>query len=133
MNRRIALLFVCTVALLGQPLAHGQRETERYIPIGQSPGVSGKTTRIGIVHAVDARARSFVLVAPEGRYTVAVTARTRIWLDRHRQKLTALTGSVADLRVGRRVEVHFDDPERAQRVYWIKIEIPNGAPATPGR
>ena len=133
MSHRIGVFLVCAVAVLGQSLAHGQRETERYIPIGQSPGASGKMTRIGTVDAVDARARSFVLVTPEGRYSVPVTAQTRIWLDRYRQKQTALTGSFADLRAGRRVEVRYDDPGRVKHIYWIKIEVPDGAPATPGR
>jgi hypothetical protein len=132
-NRRIGVPIVFALALLGQPFAHGQRETERYIPIGQSPGASGITTRIGAVDAVDPRTRTFVMTAPEGRYTVAVTPQTRIWLDRSRQQQTALTGGFADLRAGRRVEVRYEDPARKKNVYWIKIEIPDGTPAAAGR
>ena len=50
------------------------------------------------------------------RYTVAVVAQTKL-------KMTALTGSYADLRVGRRIEVKYEDPERKQVADWIKVEL----------
>lgn len=123
MNRRNVLFAACTLVLLGQSFAHGQRETERFIPIGQSPGASGKATRIGTVQAVDARARSIELATPEGRYRISVPERAPIWLDRSRQKQSALSGGFDDLKTGRRVEVKYEDPERAGRVAWIKVEF----------
>jgi hypothetical protein len=84
MNRRSVLFAACLYVVLGHSVAHGQRETERFIPIGQSPGASGKTTRIGTVQGVDAAARSFELATPEGRYKVQVPAGVPIWLDRSR-------------------------------------------------
>jgi len=123
MNRRTALFAAIACALLGQSFAHGQRETERYIPIGQSPGASGKTTRIGTVQGVDPGARSFSLATPEGSTTVQAPAGTPIWLDRSRQKRSAIGGGFDDLRAGRRVEIGYEDAERAGRVLWIKVEV----------
>ena len=123
MNRRAILGAAFAAFLLGQSFAHGQRETERYIPIGRSPGASGKTTRIGTVEGVDEGARSFTLATPEGRTTVRVSVGTPIWLDRSRQKVSALVGSFRDLRAGRRAEVCYADPGRAERVLWIKVEV----------
>src|SRR3990170_4549995 len=100
MNRRTVLFAACTLVLLGQSFAHGQRQTERFIPIGQSPGASGKATRIGTVEAVDAGAQSFGLATPEGRYTVTVPEGVPIWLDRSRQKRSALGGGFDDLKTG---------------------------------
>ncbi len=131
MNTRMVLVTAFILVLLGQSFAHGQHETERFIPIGQSPGASGKTTRIGSINAVDPRTHSFELVTPEGRYEVSVPEHTPIWLDRSRQKQTALTGGFQDLRAGRRVEVKYQDAERANRVGWIKIEIADDAGTTP--
>lgn len=133
MNRRISTLFAVAMTLLSQSFAHGQRETERFIPIGQSPGVSGKATRIGTVASVDTRARAFVLETPQGRITIPVGDTTRVWLDRTLLRQSALTGGFADVQPGRRVEVHFDDPRDAAHVYWIKIEVPagNGSKRTP--
>ena len=123
MNRRTVLLAACTFVVLGQSFAHGQRQTERFIPIGRSPGASGKATRIGTVQAVDAGAKSFELATPEGRYTVRVPEGVPIWLDRSRQKQSALGGGFEDLKVGRRVEVGYVDAARAGRATWIKIEV----------
>ena len=123
MNRRTALFAAIACALLGQSFAHGQRETERYIPVGQSPGASGKTTRIGTVQGVDPGARSFSLATPEGSTTVHAPAGTPIWLDRSRQKRAAISGGFENLRAGQRVEIGYEDAGRTGRVLWIKVEV----------
>jgi hypothetical protein len=124
MRFAIAFLVGILLLLLGHSSVHGQWETERFIPIGQSPGASVKMSRIGTVTAVDPRARSFVMEDADGRYTVSVPDRTRIWLDRSRQRQTNLTGTFEDLRVGRRVEVKYRDAEQKKQIHWIKIEAP---------
>lgn len=123
MNRRTLLFTVFTCALLGQSFAHGQRETERYIPIGQSPGVSGKATRVGAIEAVDAGARTFSLATDEGRFEIAVPPGARIWLDRSRGRQSAQSGEFGDLKIGRRVEVRFAEPARKGPAGWIKVEV----------
>lgn len=122
--RRLLIAATLLVALLASfSFAHGQKQTERYIPLGQSPGVSGKSTRIGTIEATDPKARTVTLALADRRHTVALTERTRIWLDRSRLKQTALSGSYGDLRPGRRVEVKYEDPQRARIAEWIKVEI----------
>jgi hypothetical protein len=123
MNRRTLLCAASAFALLGQSFAHGQRQTERFIPIGRSPGASGKTTRIGTVQDVNPGARSFSLATPEGSTTVHAPAGTPIWLDRSRRQRPAIGGGFEDLRASRRVEVGYADAERAGRVLWIKVEV----------
>jgi hypothetical protein len=122
MTRRPLLIAACALFLLGQTFAHGQRETERFIPIGRSPGASGVTTRIGTVQSADARSRTFELETPEGRHKVAVPADAPIWLDRSRQRQSALDGSFDDLQPGRRAEVRYASPARAGLALWIKVE-----------
>jgi len=122
MNRRRLLRAARLLALLGPFHAHGQRRTERYIPIGRSPGASGVTTRIGTVQSADARSRTFELETPEGRHEVAVPADAPIWLDRSRQRQSALDGSFDDLQPGRRAEVRYASPARAGHALWIKVE-----------
>lgn len=106
--------------------AHGQKATEQYIPIGQSPGVSQKLTYIGPIQNVDPRGRTITVVEPSGPRTVKITERTRIWLDRTKLKSTNLKGSFEDLRKGRRVEVRYADPAQRRIADWVKVEI--GAP-----
>jgi hypothetical protein len=127
---RLLIAATLLVALLANfSFAHGQRQTERYIPLGQSPGVSGKSTWIGTIEATDPKARTITVAAADRRYRAAVTGRTRIWLDRSRLKQTTLGGSYGDLRLGRRVEVKYEGAERAGIAEWIKVEIVEpGAP-----
>jgi hypothetical protein len=112
------------VALLGAiSHAHGQKETERFIPIGQSPGVSLKQTSIGEITSVDSGARTVTIAEQAGPRTVMITDKTRIWLDRTKIKQTNLTGNFADLQKGRRIEVKYEDPARREVADWIKVEI----------
>jgi len=103
--------------------AHGQKATEQYIPIGQSPGVSQKYTSIGEIADADARLQTVTIADPGGRRTVRVTEKTRIWLDRTKVKASNLTGSFADLQKGRRAEVKYEDPARRDVADWVKVEI----------
>jgi hypothetical protein len=101
--------------------------TERFIPIGESPGLSGKYTVIGKLQSVNAREQTCSVVAASGALNVKVTSRTKIWLDRSRLRQTNLKGTFADLRPGATVEVK---PEGHQRgvssgpAEWIKVQVP---------
>lgn len=129
MRRLFIAAALLVVLLAGYSFAHGQKQTERYIPLGQSPGLSGKFTQIGTIAATDPAARTLTLALADRRRTVTVTERTLIWLDRSRLKQTTLVGSYSDLQLGRRVEVKYEDPERAGVAEWIKVEIAEpGAP-----
>lgn len=121
MNRR-RLFARCALALLAAPLiARAQKATEQFIPIGQSPGLSGKATVIGTVEAIDVAARTMTVSAGATSYRCALTDRTRIWIDRSAQRLSAMTGRLADLQKGRRVEVKFTDATR-KTAEWVKVE-----------
>jgi hypothetical protein len=112
------------VALLGAvSYVHGQKETERYIPIGQSPGLSQKHSSIGEIAETDPRQRTITFTEPGGRRTVKIAETTRIWLDRTKLKQTNLRGSFADLQKGRRVEVKYEDPEHREVAEWVKVEV----------
>jgi len=102
---------------------HAQKETERYIPLGQSPGVSQKQTSIGEIAEVDTARRTVTVAEQAGRRTVKITEKTRIWLDRTKLKQANLSGSFSDLQKGRRVEVKYEDPGRRQVADWVKVEI----------
>ncbi len=119
MPRWLAIAAVIAALLAGASYAHGQRQTERYIPLGQSPGLSGKVTYLGAIEAADPAARTITVA----RQTIRVNDQTRIWLDRSRMKLTTLDGSFADLQPGRRIEVMPAGSDRGAPAAWIKIEL----------
>jgi hypothetical protein len=113
----------CSLALVlaAASMAHGQEATERYVPIGQSPGQSGKTTTVGTVHSVDLPTRRVTVASNGATVSLGWTERTRIWLDRSRQQQGALKGMESDIQVGRRIEVKPDKGD-SSRADWIKVD-----------
>jgi len=122
MRRGLAFAALVAALVAGASHAHGQKLTERYIPIGQSPGLSGKVTAIGVIEAANAGAKTIAVARGGEQRLIRVTDRTRIWLDRSRAKLTTLDGTFADLLPGRRVEVMPEDGTPGAPAAWIKVE-----------
>jgi hypothetical protein len=86
-----------------------------------SPGLSQKYTSIGQIDGVDAQNRTVTVAGAAETHTVTVTDRTTIWIDRTALKLPSKTGSFADLRTGRSIEVKYEDHDRKTFADWIKI------------
>jgi hypothetical protein len=116
---RAAVLLVVSVAA---PPAYPQKATEQFIPLGQSPGVSGKLTWIGEIVGTDIPQRTLTIEA-QGAHTLKITEKTRIFLDRSKLKQSNLTGTIADLQKGRRVEVKYEGPGPTPAADWVKVEI----------
>jgi hypothetical protein len=108
-----------TALLCSMPYAHGQKATERYIPIGQSPGISNKYTYIGVIEAVDPQERTVTAAG----HTVKITDETHIWLDRSLQKLSNQAGSFDDLQKGRKVEIKYTSAAQRQVAQWVKVQV----------
>jgi len=125
MARRTISTGVAVLLLLGATAALGQRLTEMYIPIGQSPGLSGKHTMIGTISAVDAKARRITCAYGSETATMQLTDRTRIWIDRSKARQPSLKGALSDCVVGRRMEARWVNDERKAggEVEWIKVEV----------
>ncbi|MCI0372108.1 MAG: hypothetical protein L0214_12240 [candidate division NC10 bacterium] len=121
------LLSVIGISILlwgGLPDAHGQKATEMFIPVGQSPGLSGRYTVIGRVETVNAKDRTVTIVGSSGTRTASMTSRTQIWLDRSKLRLSNQKGTLADLRKGLTVEVKYVNGEKEKGVAeWIKVEL----------
>jgi hypothetical protein len=122
LSAALLVVLVCTA-----PSAHGQRATERFIPIGKSPGVSGTQSAIGTIAAVEPGRRRIRIAGPEGPVTVAITDATKFWLDRSELREKSSTGSFQDCQIGRRVEVKFVDPYARDVAEWVKLRVPGPA------
>jgi len=122
LNRYLGLA-IAVVTLGGAFGAHGQEATEIFIPIGQSPGVSNKSSLIGTVESVDTGKRTVRVSTPSGARTVAFTERTPIWLDRSLQKQPNGSGAMADLQPGRKVEIKLRKGEPKPVAEWIKVQL----------
>lgn len=117
----IALTVALTLST-GSGLA-AQEATERYIPVGQSPGVSGIYTDLGTVSEVDQEGRTITVQHEGGSRTIRVTPDTRIWLDRSRLRQVNSVGTFSDLGVGRTVEIRYQDRDTREVADWIKVVI----------
>jgi hypothetical protein len=123
---RLALLSGSLIILLalGTSTALAHPATERYIPIGESPGVS-QTGTMGVIEVVNVADQSILVGTREAAHWVRLTNRTRIWLDRTQLAKSNLVGGFSDCAVGRTVEIHFEDPEIRAVAAWIKIAVPD--------
>jgi len=94
-----------------------------FIPIGQSPGLSGKGSLIGTLESVDRGKGMVTISSPSGTQAVRFTDRTPIWLDRSLQKQPNQNGTIADLQQGRKVEIKLRKGEPKADAEWIKVQI----------
>jgi len=108
--------FVLALALFNTD-ALAQAATEVFIPIGRSPGVSGKTSIVGVI---ESREPGDGLVVAGRQFFVDFD--TQIYLDRNKLRETNTIGTTRDLQIGVTVEVK---PQREnERVAdWIKVEV----------
>ncbi len=66
-----------------------------------------------------------VNTAPGEEWSVQITDRTEIWLDRSKLRLANRAGSLNDLKEGLMVEVKYqDDAQRGKGpAVWIKVQL----------
>ena len=102
--------------------ANAQDATEIFIPIGQSPGLSGKYTVIGKIDSTRNQDQTITVTDSTESHTFKVTERTKIWLDRSRLKLTNQKGVFEDLQMGLLVEVKYEGEEHKDAAEWIKVQ-----------
>jgi hypothetical protein len=127
-TRRVLVGFVGLSMLLATGLpASAHEAAERYIPVGQSPSLSGRYTVIGMIETIDARQQTLTIAGAGRTWSATITGRTKIWLDRSGLRLTNLTGTFADLKPGLTVEVKHEGPERRSTgpAEWVKVQIPS--------
>lgn len=118
---RVSVVVLVLMTWLVPGVAH--EETERYIPIGQSPGISGKYSYLGPIRSIDQAQHAVLIEDSSVRRAVKITAGTRIYLDRSANGLTNLTGSFEDCRVGQTVEIKYVDFRTKDAADWIKVRV----------
>ncbi len=117
MNQVAKFSLVFLTLLIAAPAA-AQRATEVYIPIGESPGVSGSKSIIGTITDIQYEQREMTISSGGETRTVRITPETRYYLDKSGDKEQSVTARLEDCREGRRIEAYVDDGGNA---VWIKI------------
>jgi hypothetical protein len=123
MSKYTFVLVILIILLAMIPIASAEKETELYIPIGQSPGLSGKYAAAGRIEQVNYSKNTLTMSSGSGTYTVKVSERTMIYLDRSKMGRSNLYGSFADCKKGMMLEVRFEKDERGRPAEWIKLEM----------
>jgi hypothetical protein len=93
-----------------------------YVPIGQSPGVSGKSSLMGAIESVNPQKHTLAVSWPSGIQEILLTDCTRVRLDRTQARLPNLTGTLANLHKGLKVEVKFRDADQKRVADWINVQ-----------
>jgi len=127
----MGVVAIGVLLLGGTPSAYGQKATEMFIPIGQSPGLSNKISIIGTIETIDARAQTIVVTGSSGSWSATITDRTKIWLDKSKLRLPNQNGTFTDLRKGVLAEVKYEETGVSKGpAEWIKVQItePGGKP-----
>ena len=120
-NLRFSAFVLIVGAATMSRLAAAQEATERYIPIGYSPGLSNEYNWIGEIAAVDRVSGTVTVRNERGDRTARITDTTSIWIDRTAMQRANTTGTMVDLIVGRRAEIKYVDYERREVAAWIKV------------
>ncbi len=122
--RRVLRLALATALGCGAASALAQKATERFIPIGQSAGLSGKHTLLARVQSVNEAQRSLTVLHDGTAYIAKLGAQTPVWLDRSGLKQANSVGSLGDVKPGMTVEVKFQKNNRASGdAEWVKVQV----------
>lgn len=119
MNQMTKVLLVVLTMLIVTPAA-AQRATEVYIPIGESPGVSGSDSVIGTITDIDYTQHRMTVASGGEARTVRTTPKTRYYLDRSQERERNEVANFSECREGRRIEAYVDSSGNA---VWIKISM----------
>jgi hypothetical protein len=122
MIKNWTLIGVLAILLAAQASGLAQKTTELYIPIGQSPGLSGKLTLVGKIVQVNVPNNTITMADAAGTYSVQMAPGTPIYLDKSKAGLPNSQGGLADCRVGDPIEVKFIDNARSKPAEWIKVQ-----------
>ena len=122
MSKYLTIIGIICFLMMGAFSIHAEKSTELYIPIGQSPGLSGKYTVMGKIDLVNPRNQTLKMSGASGSYTVKMTERTLIYLDRSKDQLSNIYGTLTDCKPGDLVEVKFEDNSRNKPIEWIKVQ-----------
>lgn len=122
MIRLIPVLLTGIVLIANAPHSYSHEQTERFIPVGQSPGLSDKHTFIGTTETVNFQKKVLKVKGKDETRQVRFSAKTKIWMDRSKLKKSNTIGNIGKLKKGQRVEVKYIENKHKRDAEWIKID-----------
>ena len=123
MKKKVAI-YIITIIILGfSALVFAEKSTELYLPIGKSPGLSGKYNLIGRIAEVNFHDQTLTVTGTSGTFTVLTTEYTLFFLDKSKLRQPNRYGSFSDFKKGMLVEVRFEADRKHRPAEWIKLQI----------
>lgn len=113
------LILAAGIAISMSAAAH--LETELYIPIGQSPGISHVRSQIGRIQSLAAAGNGMTLLVDDRPVYVAFDKTAKIYLQYATPGQRNRLGTYADCQVDRTAEAYVGDDGRLR---WIKVQMP---------
>lgn len=113
------LILLAGIAVAASAAAH--QETELYIPIGKSPGISHVKSQIGRIQSLSASGDGVTLLVQDRAVYVAFDKTTKIYLQYAAPGQRNRLGTYADCQADRTAEIHVGDDGKLR---WIKVEMP---------
>ena len=104
--------------------AKSQKTTEVYIPIGESPGVSGKMTIIGKVEQIRNKDHSItVSLSDNSKLMCKMDKDTPVYLDKSTLKQSNTSGDWGYIKPGMLIEAKYKDRTKTGPIEWIKVQM----------
>jgi hypothetical protein len=122
MTKRMISIAVAIILCGVLSNAVAEKATELYIPIGKSPGLSGKYTVMGKIEQVNYQMQTLTMSNAAGSYDIKVTDRTMIFLDKSKMNQQNEYGTLEDCKKGMTAEIKFEDNEKGRPAAWIKLQ-----------
>lgn len=113
------LILLAGIAIAASAPAH--QETELYIPIGKSPGISHVKSQIGRIQSLATAGNGVTLLVQDRAVYVAFDKTTKIYLQFAAPGQRNRLGTYADCQADRTAEVYIGDDGKLR---WIKVEMP---------
>lgn len=123
MQKRIKIILVTIILAWIYSYSNAQKSTEVYIPVGKSPGVSGKYATIGRVEAINLADSTITIAGELGSHTIKCGKDTKIWIDRTKIKQFNEGANLVDIKIGSIIESKYKGNKSDALVEWIKIQI----------
>lgn len=125
MKKRIKIILLTITLVWIYSFSIAQKSTEIYIPVGKSPGISGKYSTIGRVEAINLTDSTITIaIAGElGSHTIKCAKDTKIWVDKSSIKQFNKDANLIDIKIGSIIEIKYKGNKSDALVEWIKIQI----------
>lgn len=124
LKQKLVLFFLSALLAGACREGNAQKMTEIYIPLGQSPGVSGILIVLGRVKTILPRDSTIAIAQEDGStIIIKVAANTAIYLDKSKFRLTNTKGAFADIKPGLMIEAKYPDDKKGGFIQWVKVQF----------